>query len=206
MSSSDISENVRSQQEALGEKGARLAGEAGEGMLDADAPTPELEVAGPSESPLTLLTPLSMMASNAGLLGHGVGLGMYHQQQQQQQQAQYLHNPLHPAMYQQHMEQLSVAAKDMLHQQQHTTEEFSTFFNIGEVSPSTQQQANTAAFLQDTSAFMPPLDEQQRQQLYSFTFSSSHPDYSTFAYDASNPKAAQAPMGNMNITLSSSQQ
>ncbi|TPX66093.1 hypothetical protein CcCBS67573_g07952 [Chytriomyces confervae] len=146
----EIGHAVKSQQDALGEDD-----------LDADGQgTPELEVAGvgPAESPLSLMAPLSMMVSNVGLL-NGQGLGIYQQQQQLSMPATEI---LHPSNYQHSMEQLSSATKEMLHQQQNSTEEFATFFNIGQESPSVQGPPDASLH------FMTSLDEQKH--MYNFQF------------------------------------
>ncbi|KAJ3254703.1 homeodomain transcription factor ste12 [Chytriomyces hyalinus] len=155
----EIGHAVKSQLDALGEDD-----------LDADGQgTPELEVAGvgPAESPLSLMTPLSMMVSNAGLL-NAQGLGIYQQNQQQQQLSMPATEILHPSNYQHSMEQLSSATKEMLHQQQNSTEEFATFFNIGQESPSVQGPPDAS------SHFITSLDEQKH--MYNFQFAQQQPD------------------------------
>ncbi|KAI9335938.1 STE like transcription factor-domain-containing protein [Obelidium mucronatum] len=165
LSLSEIQSAVRKQQDAAGDE-AGPAGGSASGAEDEGGDVPELVTEGPGESPLALLTPLSMAIHTGQMMNHQ----HTHQQQQQHQGLMFqLQNPMHHPniAYQQQMDQFSVqATNDMMQQQQQQQqqqqrvgEEFSTFFNIGEESP-------TSLNLPDASAFLP--DAHKTQPFFNF--------------------------------------
>ncbi|KAJ3073019.1 homeodomain transcription factor ste12 [Podochytrium sp. JEL0797] len=160
LSSGEVAAAVRKVQEEVGDDGDEGEGSGGEGGVG----EPELS----GESPLALVTPLSMMANHqangslplAGnmfsqsvlLQGMQVGAGMYPQEMEQ------LHANQDMLLQQQQNQQ----QQQFQQNQGQSMEEFSTFFNMGEESP-------TSLSLPDASAFLSSEQQQQQnlnQQLY----------------------------------------